>query len=141
MDIRVFKVLAFTFFLLLGIIVLGWLLGKLANELFKPRLPTKPDPKAFLNTWEYKIGIWLDRHRKIKAFVFTVVYGLIAILGISMIIPISSDFVQILKKFKTSRQQRIEFLKEYCHKVNVGYEILNDGKSIYKCPDGKEYSE
>ncbi len=36
--------------------------------------------------------------------------------------------------------KRVDFLIAHCQLI-TGYEDLNDGKTTFKCPDGKEYIE
>ena len=42
---------------------------------------------------------------------------------------------------KKTHKARLEFLHENCVLIDLGYEILNNGKSTFKCPNGKEYKE
>lgn len=52
---------------------------------------------------------------------------------------ILSVIVWIIENYKSDHQIRLEFLNNNCYLVDVGYEIFYDGKSTYKCLNGKEY--
>lgn len=69
--------------------------------------------------------------------------GLLILLGLYCLSLYASEGAKEHDKFmanyKSPRQQRLEFLEAHCKQVDIEYEALNNGKLIYKCPNGKEY--
>ena len=86
-----------------------------------------------------KIGWLHDIWEKIISITIYGLYGLIFVFVIWLLISIFFSFVEKIEAYKTADKQRLEFLKTNCHQVDEDYAILNDGKSFYKCPNGKEY--
>lgn len=101
------------------------------------------------NKVEIRIRNWFEEHERLKNsikaaknFLYNILIKifwiwLIASFGIAIIDAASKYY----SNFKTEHQKRLEFLQENCEKIDIGYEILNNGKSSYKCPNGKEYKE
>ena len=48
---------------------------------------------------------------------------------------------KFMASYKSPHQQKLEFLEENCKQIDMEYAILNNRKSVYKCPNGKEYKE
>ena len=53
----------------------------------------------------------------------------------------SQEHDKFMASYKSPHQQRLEFLESNCNQIDIGYEILNNGKSTYKCPNDKKYIE
>ena len=51
------------------------------------------------------------------------------------------DYDKFMESYRSPHQQRVEFLQNKCERIDIGYEILNNNKSTYKCPNGKEYKK
>lgn len=99
----------------------------------------------FSNKIEIKIRIWFYQHEKlynsikaVKNFLYNI---LIKFFVLIIIVSVGMGIIEAASNFKTEHQKRIEFLEENCELIDMGYEVLNNGKSTYKCPNGKEYKE
>lgn len=99
-----------------------------------------------------RLAEWIKYHKKVKEFLNSFTYIICSLFIIlrslfitSIVVYFVLYFVGVvynhIKDYKTEHQKRIEFLENNCFKIDIGYEILNDGKSTYKCPNGKEYIE
>lgn len=109
-----------TIFLVFAIVLLlRWLIKYLEKRLDKPG--------------------WL--HEKWKEITSRIKDWVIMIIGIWILISIAFVFVEKMETYTTAHQQRLDFLNTNCKLIDQGYEILNNGKSTYKCPNGKEYKE
>ena len=95
------------------------------------------------------IESWFDEHEELKQHLKSIknfLYkALIIIFLLWIVISFGIGVIDAASKyysnFKTEHQKRLEFLEENCERIDIGYEILNNGKSTYKCPNGKEYLE
>ena len=108
---------------LIGIFVVVWFLRKLAN----------------------KVGAWFEKHEQVKASVAAVGSFVFIAFSLWLLVSLAQNFIseayKSITNYKTPHEQRLEFLKTNCDLVDEDYEILNNGKSTYKCPNGKEYKE
>ena len=108
---------------------------------------------VFIYRFSNKIAAWLEdwfeeheelqNHLKsIKNFLYK---ALITIFGLWIAISVGIATLEATFKyyssFKTEHQRRIKFLEVNCYQIDQGYEILNNGKLTYKCPNGKTYKE
>lgn len=72
----------------------------------------------------------------------TVLQYILGFAAILFFLLISRTIVgEFKKRYVLPHKERLEFLQTNCQLIDIGYEILNDGKSTYKCPNGKEYQE
>ena len=123
---------------LIGIFIAGWILMHLINYLVD------------------RSSAWVEKHEKVKigitnvkAMVISKVAiltdllknGLIIVFSLWILIAIGGTIVETTEKNKNRLQQRQDFLETNCYRVDIGYEVLSNGKAIYKCPNGKEYKE
>lgn len=99
------------------------------------------------NRVEIRIRNWFDEHERLKACIKSmkkILYKiLITIFWLWITISVGAAILDGAYKYylnyKSPHQRRLEFLESNCWQIDIGYEILNNGKSTYKCPNGKEY--
>jgi len=85
----------------------------------------------------------LEKYQKVGLYALKLKKAGMIILGLFLFGEYSSFATQEHDKFmasyKSPYQQRLEFLETHCQQIDIGYEVLNNGKITYKCPNGKEY--
>ena len=108
--------------------------------------------KRIVDSLENKVRPWFKKHKKVRRGVIagTVIVktgaviikkGLITVLVGWILISLAYAGLAAIMDHKSPHQKRVGFLVENCWRIDYGYEILNDGRLSYKCPNGREYKE
>lgn len=95
------------------------------------------------------IKSWVKKHEKTKRIFISVVNSIKTLVKTSLYLLVFAFMITALAEMRTNayknsrsaHQKRLDFPGNNCTQIDYGYEILNHGKSTYKCPNGKEYSE